>query len=570
MASAPNMRVAPGVPTSGTASPAPTEIGDFVSRILGGMSLAVPMPPTPTPGDAAEAPSQDATQSSPDGETDAAAAVAPDTQAFETLLPLMQAQGDYPIVVTIPAATTDAPAPADAAAVTRGTATLRPPVIVSTGPTSTPTAQPPVIAAAASVSPTVAAPAAKPVSTPGADAGAKPAAATIGEPVLKPVDGKDPYPATPAKVAPQPAAAAPPRVNELAKARQTTKPATEPTAQPKEAAPAAPISPAAPATIAPAAQPLPNPPSARAAPASPDVPAAPAVSAAPAVPAGPAKSAKPAEPDAPVVRIAPPTVAFAVTEVPALPTEEPVSNEAASPLEAALRGAVVIPDLAARPTPRGRAADRPAPIAQPEISPPALPAHQADIAGPDVQPERPASATAATPTTQNAAPWAPSAAAPSRVAETAPARIEMPDQSVERALDLAHDSEWLDRLARDISAAGDRDGTLRFRLHPQSLGHMRVELSQGDHGTSIRLSVETEAARAILVDAQPRLAAEARAQGVRIAETDVQLSGSDQQPSSDPRRQEEARQGPTIRTAAAARDDDGAARPGRSTSDRFA
>jgi hypothetical protein len=123
------------------------------------------------------------------------------------------------------------------------------------------------------------------------------------------------------------------------------------------------------------------------------------------------------------------------------------------------------------------------------------------------------------------------------------------DLAVERQLDLARDAQWLDRLARDIARAGASDTPLRFRLHPQTLGHLHVELQQGDHGTAVRLTVETEAARQILADAQPRLAAEARAQGVRIAETHVDLSGSGREAPGDRRRQDESRQNPLIRTA---------------------
>ena len=72
-------------------------------------------------------------------------------------------------------------------------------------------------------------------------------------------------------------------------------------------------------------------------------------------------------------------------------------------------------------------------------------------------------------------------------------------------------------------------------------------------------------------DAQPRLVAEARAQGVRIAETHVDLSGSDRNASGDPRRQDETRQTPLIRTARdAAVDADAPERPSRVRSDRYA
>lgn len=96
-------------------------------------------------------------------------------------------------------------------------------------------------------------------------------------------------------------------------------------------------------------------------------------------------------------------------------------------------------------------------------------------------------------------------------------------QLIEHHLDLAHEGRWLDQLAKDIARAGSADGQLRFRLDPENLGRLNVELRNGDTGTSIRLVADTEAARALLADAQPRLIAEARAQGVRIAETHVDL-----------------------------------------------
>ena len=86
------------------------------------------------------------------------------------------------------------------------------------------------------------------------------------------------------------------------------------------------------------------------------------------------------------------------------------------------------------------------------------------------------------------------------------------------------------------------------------------------------MTVDTEAARQILSDAQPRLAAEARAQGVRIAETHVDLSGSGRHAPGDQRRQDEARQTPLIRTApgAAAETANAARSARRARLDRYA
>jgi flagellar hook-length control protein FliK len=103
----------------------------------------------------------------------------------------------------------------------------------------------------------------------------------------------------------------------------------------------------------------------------------------------------------------------------------------------------------------------------------------------------------------------------------------LPD-TMNHHLDLARDSEWLDTLARDITRAAHSDTHLRFNLSPEHLGNLKVELLNGANGTSVKLTTETEVARAILVDAQPRLVAEARAQGLRISETHVDLNGQGQ------------------------------------------
>lgn len=145
------------------------------------------------------------------------------------------------------------------------------------------------------------------------------------------------------------------------------------------------------------------------------------------------------------------------------------------------------------------------------------------------------------------------------------------EQGIEHELDLAHESEWLDRLARDIARSGASDGPMRFKLNPQTLGHLRVELTQGDMGTSVRLTVETDAARALLTDAQPKLIAEARAQGVRIAQTDIDLAGSGHQASGDPRRQDDPRQNILVRTARGSGGETAVAvETGRTRSDRYA
>jgi flagellar hook-length control protein FliK len=156
----------------------------------------------------------------------------------------------------------------------------------------------------------------------------------------------------------------------------------------------------------------------------------------------------------------------------------------------------------------------------------------------------PAAAQPAVPTFAFAPPTAQAAAAGEATAAAAPSAPA--EALIEHQLDVAADGEWLDQLARDIARAGGSEGRMTFRLNPEHLGTLQVELARGEQGTSVRLTADSEAARAMLADAQPRLVAEARAQGVRISETHVDLAGGN---AGDSRRQDAERRDPLIRTA---------------------
>ena len=150
--------------------------------------------------------------------------------------------------------------------------------------------------------------------------------------------------------------------------------------------------------------------------------------------------------------------------------------------------------------------------------------------------------------------------------QSTPQPLDAAELVVEHQLDLAHEGEWLDQLARDISrSVGSDSSPLRFRLNPENLGSRRVEISQDHGGAAVRLTADTEAARVIIADAQPRLIAEARAQGIRISETHVELGG--QTASGDPRRQNPEFDEAPLRTARSLQEDgegDGNPTPGRS------
>jgi len=152
----------------------------------------------------------------------------------------------------------------------------------------------------------------------------------------------------------------------------------------------------------------------------------------------------------------------------------------------------------------------------------------------------------------------PASAAVADAATPAPAQ---PDKSIDRHLDLVRDNQWLDGLARDISQMATQQGRLKFQLNPEHLGALTVEIANSASGTAIRMSADTDQARAIIADAQPRLLAEVRAQGLRVAESHVDLNqqggngspsfaqGQQRQPSEDHK--------PFARTQSAIRDDAG-------------
>jgi flagellar hook-length control protein FliK len=97
----------------------------------------------------------------------------------------------------------------------------------------------------------------------------------------------------------------------------------------------------------------------------------------------------------------------------------------------------------------------------------------------------------------------------------------------ERALDVARGSLWLDQLAGDIAAVQDHDRDLSFRLVPAQLGQLDVKIASNSEGMQLNFSTQTDEAAHIIGNAQSRLVDELKAQGVRVAGSEVN-SGSGQ------------------------------------------
>lgn len=98
--------------------------------------------------------------------------------------------------------------------------------------------------------------------------------------------------------------------------------------------------------------------------------------------------------------------------------------------------------------------------------------------------------------------------------------------AVDRHLDLARGDAWLNDLANDIAATAANGGRLKFGLAPESLGRLDVEIRQGASGVNVHMMTRTDTARDVLTAAQPRIVDEIRAQGVRVAGTEVSTDAS--------------------------------------------
>ncbi len=92
----------------------------------------------------------------------------------------------------------------------------------------------------------------------------------------------------------------------------------------------------------------------------------------------------------------------------------------------------------------------------------------------------------------------------------------------QQVIDMGSGGQWIDGLAREIAALSKGEGQGSFRLSPEHLGPMRVEIRAGDQGANVTLTVETKAAEAMLVQDRHLLKADAQLSALRIGEVTVE------------------------------------------------
>lgn len=165
---------------------------------------------------------------------------------------------------------------------------------------------------------------------------------------------------------------------------------------------------------------------------------------------------------------------------------------------------------------------------QPSASQSAVPKSEA-AATPSVPPstivDRPLSDSAASaqgPATPSATPLAAQTSAQPFIAGATQPVADIGSILGQQVIDMGSGGQWIDGLAREIAALSKGEGQGSFRLSPEHLGPMRVDIRSGDQGAKVTLTVETKAAEAMLVQDRHLLKADAQLSALRIGEVTVE------------------------------------------------
>lgn len=101
---------------------------------------------------------------------------------------------------------------------------------------------------------------------------------------------------------------------------------------------------------------------------------------------------------------------------------------------------------------------------------------------------------------------------------------------------LADDA--LDAISRDIAQTASSEGRAAFRINAQALGALDIRIERSDAVVSVGIRTQSEDSRAIVANAQGRLAEDMRGNGLRVGETqvsgDARTADRERQPGREP------------------------------------
>lgn len=94
----------------------------------------------------------------------------------------------------------------------------------------------------------------------------------------------------------------------------------------------------------------------------------------------------------------------------------------------------------------------------------------------------------------------------------------------DQVIDMGVAGQWIDRMAREITALAEGGGHSRFTLNPPHLGRLQVDLWQGQDATSVRFVAETDEAARRLGEGRAALHADARLTALNLASITIEKS----------------------------------------------
>ena len=85
-----------------------------------------------------------------------------------------------------------------------------------------------------------------------------------------------------------------------------------------------------------------------------------------------------------------------------------------------------------------------------------------------------------------------------------------------QVIDMGVGGQWIDRVAKEITALAEGNGHSRFQLSPPNLGRLQIDVWQGEGGGRVQLLTETDEAARRLQQDRASLQADARLSAVSI------------------------------------------------------
>lgn len=110
-----------------------------------------------------------------------------------------------------------------------------------------------------------------------------------------------------------------------------------------------------------------------------------------------------------------------------------------------------------------------------------------------------------------------------RLSGLAPLAIATSNSSLHQSSDL--DLHQLDALVRDIAAVSGASGRAEFRLTASQLGQIDVRLHTSDAGVAVTIRTHDDQSHTTVTQAQQQLGDDMRANGLKVAATNVMLGG---------------------------------------------